>query len=113
MRSSRSLSPAKSPLSRGPSVDKVGDTRDDTIRQLEEQIKCLTEKLAAQDENITNLNGNNDNDEDENIIVDDENDNGDDNSVDNDDEDISPMCIFTSMRAHQVDHYEQQEEESD
>ena len=112
MRSSRSLSPAKSPLSRGPSVDKVPDTRDDTIRQLEEQIKCLTEKLAAQDENITKVNGNNDDEEDENIINNDENYNGDDNSVGKDDEDIAPMCIFTSMRAHQVDHYEQQEEES-
>ena len=113
MRSSRSLSPAKSPLSRGPSVDKVADTRDDTIRQLEEQIKCLTEKLAAQDENIPKVNGNIDNEEDELIINEDKKDNGDSNSVDNDDEDISPMCIFTSMRAHQVDHYEQQEEESD
>ena len=94
-------------------MDKVPDTRDDTIRQLEEQIKCLTEKLAAQDENITKVNGYNDNEDDEKIMNDDENDNGDDNIVDNDDEDISPMCIFTSMRAHQVDHYEQQEEESD
>ena len=91
-RSTRSLSPAKlviSPIPRCPSVDKenVPDTRDDKIRQLENQIKVLTKKLEFCDREKTKVNGAH-------------------NEGDDDDDKASAMCIFTSMRAHQVDQYE-------
>ena len=87
-RSSRSLSPAKlvmSPVPRCISVDKekVPDTRDEKITQLENQIKVLTKKLESCDR--------------EGIKVD---------EAHNDDDEASAICIFTSMRAHQVDQYE-------
>ena len=87
-RSSRSLSPAKlviSPVPRCSSVDKekVADTRDDKIRQLEIQIKVLMKKLESCDREKIKVNG-----------------------AHNDDDEASAVCIFTSMRAHQVDQYE-------
>ena len=93
----RSLSPAKSPIPRFSSVDKEGvtvtvpDVRDEKIKQLEDKIKVLREKLTVFER-----------DDDTNDTA---------NGVEDDDD--VPSCIFTSMRAHQVDHHDQGDERAD
>ena len=64
--------------------EKVPDTRDEKIRELENQIKVLTKKLEYCDREKIIVNGAH---------------NGDDNEA-------TAMCIFTSMRANQFDQYE-------
>jgi hypothetical protein len=65
--------------------EKVPDTRDEKITQLENQIRVLRKNLESCDREKINVNGaHNDGDEASAIA----------------------MCDFTSMRAHQVDQYE-------
>jgi len=79
----RSMSPLKSSNSRSSSVDKEGvaDIRDEKIEELEEEIKKMKGKLEACERNP--------------------------DGEDKDNKSASqPICIYTSMRAHQVDLYD-------
>ena len=132
------------------------DIRDRKIQQLEEKIKVLTEKLAAQDdaelsvvndyENMYAINRgvyegiNNVKVSAKDMAIEVSLDNGDDEVSDDCEVSIvdiesgevainessgyndihdhdgvedcpTPKCVFSSMRAHQVDHYSQEEKE--